>query len=111
MPVPIHHPASLLTHFLQSFFGERIPSFDNDDDDDDDDSSLTPINLIAFAWMMQDPRDVIVAPIARHIQFGDLFDLLAHNVTPSVGLSDSDIERIPKMTYRKSRKSKFYYRR
>jgi len=99
--LPIHrssdHPASLLTHFLQSFFGERSPSLN--DDAGDDHSSSAPIG---FAWIMQRPDAVAVL----HIQFGDLFDLLAHDETPSVGLSDSDIERIPTMTYRKTSKSK-----
>ncbi|CAF3391532.1 unnamed protein product [Rotaria sp. Silwood2] len=103
MPVQLHDPTSLLTHFLQNFFGGRTSSFD--DDDDDDNSSLAPIDMIAFAWIMQRP-DVLAGPTALHIQFGDLFDLLGHDETPSVGLSDSDIERIPTMRYRKTRKSK-----
>ncbi|CAF3643150.1 unnamed protein product [Rotaria sp. Silwood1] len=102
--IQLHNPTSLLTHFLQSFFGGRTPSFD-DDDDDDDHSPSVPIDMIAFAWMTQDP-DVLAVPAAVHIRFGDLLELLALGETPSVGLSDSDIKRIPTMTYKKPRKSK-----
>jgi hypothetical protein len=105
MPMQYHHPASLLTDLLQSIFGGHSPSFDDDDDDDHHHSSVTPIDLIAFAWMMQRP-DGQAGPAAIHIQFGDLFDLLGHEDAPSVGLSESDIERIPTMTYRKTSKSK-----
>jgi hypothetical protein len=106
MPMQYHHPASLLTDLLQSIFGGHSPSFDDDDDDDHHHhTSVTPIDLIAFAWMMQRP-DGHAGPAAIHIQFGDLFDLLGHEDAPSVGLSESDIERIPTMTYRKTSKSK-----
>ena len=45
---------------------------DNDDDDDDDhqySASITPVDLVAFAWMMQRP-DGHAGPAAIHIQFG-----------------------------------------
>ncbi|CAF1115588.1 unnamed protein product [Rotaria sordida] len=99
----LHHPASLLTHFLQNLFGGHSPSFN--DNDDDYHSPLAPIDLIAFALMMQRPN-VLAVPATLHIHLGDLFDLLAHDETPSIGLSDSDIERIPTTTYRKTSKSK-----
>jgi hypothetical protein len=51
----------------RSFFGGHSQSFD--DDDDDHQSSVAPIDLIAFAWMMQRP-DGLAGPAALHIQFG-----------------------------------------
>ncbi len=53
----------------RSFFGGHSPSFDDDDDGGDDHSPLAPIDLFAFAWMMQRP-DVLGVPAAFHIQFG-----------------------------------------
>lgn len=108
-PFQFQDPNLLLTDILQNFFGRHTLSFDDDDDDDDNEdlnlSSLSPIDMLAFAWMMRRPN-IIGAPTAFHIQFGDLFDLLAQDESPSVGLSESDIKRIPTMSYRKAKKSK-----
>ncbi|UJR16614.1 hypothetical protein I4U23_003514 [Adineta vaga] len=107
MSIQRHHPASLLTNFLQSFLGHRHPTVDaqrihnNNNDDDYEPSgglSVTPIDMLAFALMMQ-------RPAVLHIQLGNLADLLWDDETPSVGLSDNDIKRIPTTTYRKANKS------
>lgn len=55
----------------RGFFGGRAAAFD-DDDDDDNQPSLAPVDLIAFAWMMQRPG-VAALPTAIHIQFGVSF--------------------------------------
>ncbi|CAF2715165.1 unnamed protein product [Rotaria sp. Silwood2] len=94
-------PASILNHVLQTFFGERNPSFRNDDVDH---STLDPMSLFAAALLGGRPN-VFTAPGALQIHFGDLFDLLPRDEPPSVGLCDNDIERLPTMTYRKTSKS------
>ncbi|CAF0934082.1 unnamed protein product [Adineta ricciae] len=103
-----HHPVSLLAHILQNFLGDQRPVRDArlrnnyaDNDDGDDDfghAIISPINLIALGMMMQRPAIV-------HIQLGNLMGLLGEEETP-VGLSEEDIKRIPKVTYKKSSKSK-----
>ena len=55
----------------RGFFGGRGLAFD-DDEDDDNQPSLAPVDLIAFAWMMQRPG-VAAFPAAIHIQFGVSF--------------------------------------
>jgi hypothetical protein len=55
--------------FCRSIFDQGSPSFNDDDDDDVDHSHISPINLIAFTWMMQRP-DVVGVPGGLHIQFG-----------------------------------------
>ena len=41
----------------------------HDSDDDDHNASASPIDLVAFAWMMQGPHGH-AGPAAIHIQFG-----------------------------------------
>jgi len=53
--------------FSRSFFCGLSQSFDYDDVYHH--SSVAPIDLIAFAWMMQRP-DGLAGPAALHIQFG-----------------------------------------
>ena len=60
--------------FSRSFFGGDGAALD-DDDDDDHRQALAPVDLIAFAWMMQRPG-MGTFPAAIHIQFGvSLFSL------------------------------------
>ncbi|CAF5227734.1 unnamed protein product, partial [Rotaria magnacalcarata] len=54
------------------------------------------IDLIAYAWMSPG-HDIFSLPAAFSIQFGDFFDLTIPDETPVVGLTDSELERLPTM--------------
>lgn len=59
------------------------------------------IDLIAYAWMSPG-HEIFSLPAAFSIQFGDFFDLTIPDETPVVGLTDSELERLPTMIYSKS---------
>jgi len=59
------------------------------------------IDLIAYAWMSPS-HEIFSLPAAFSIQFGDFFDLTIPAETPVVGLTDSELERLPTMIYTKS---------
>ncbi|CAF0843452.1 unnamed protein product [Adineta steineri] len=59
------------------------------------------IDLIAYAWMSPG-HDIFSLPAAFSIQFGDFFDLTIPDETPVVGLTDSELERLPTIIYTKS---------
>ncbi|CAF2114937.1 unnamed protein product [Rotaria magnacalcarata] len=59
------------------------------------------IDLIAYAWMSPG-HDIFSLPAAFSIQFGDFFDLTIPDETPVVGLTDSELERLPTMIFTKS---------
>ncbi|UJR37664.1 hypothetical protein I4U23_030360 [Adineta vaga] len=59
------------------------------------------IDLIAYAWMSPG-HEIFSLPAAFSIQFGDFFDLTIPDETPVVGLTDSELERLPTMIYTKS---------
>ncbi|CAF2967964.1 unnamed protein product [Rotaria sp. Silwood2] len=59
------------------------------------------IDLIAYAWMSPG-HDIFSLPAAFSIQFGDFFDLTMSDETPVVGLTDSELERLPTMIFTKS---------
>ncbi|CAF3435785.1 unnamed protein product [Rotaria sp. Silwood1] len=59
------------------------------------------IDLIAYAWMSPG-HDIFSLPAAFSIQFGDFFDLTMPDETPVVGLTDSELERLPTMIFTKS---------
>ncbi|CAF5034960.1 unnamed protein product, partial [Rotaria magnacalcarata] len=46
---------------------------------------------------MSPGHDIFSLPAAFSIQFGDFFDLTIPDETPVVGLTDSELERLPTM--------------
>ncbi|CAF0890916.1 unnamed protein product [Rotaria sordida] len=58
-------------------------------------------DLIGYAWMSPN-HEIFSLPTAFTIHFGDFFDLIISDETSVVGLTDSELERIPTMIYKKT---------
>ncbi|CAF0959255.1 unnamed protein product [Adineta steineri] len=62
------------------------------------------IDLIAYAWMSPS-HEIFSVPSTFNIQFSDIFDLIMPDETPVVGLTDSELERLPTIIYSKTCKN------
>ncbi|CAF0940768.1 unnamed protein product [Adineta ricciae] len=92
---------SFLTDLLHRVIDAHAASYSDNHSHYHHHPPTASIDLIAYAWMSPG-HEIFSLPAAFSIQFGDFFDLTIPDETPVVGLTDSELERLPTMIYTKS---------
>ncbi|CAF3171265.1 unnamed protein product [Rotaria sp. Silwood2] len=78
---------NLLHHVIDTHVHHHLPS--------------ASFDLIAYAWMSPS-HEIFSLPTAFTIHFAEFFDVIIPDETPMIGLTDSELKKIPTMIYKKT---------